>query len=281
MRVELGADLFPQVDEACRSLLDGSLGTLTDLQVEDLEAIHRSLAKLSTRLEGEPINWADHSESTHALRGPLNSIIGFSRLLLRGVDGPIADAQHQALETIYNGSRRMLVVFNLLLDASTLDQEGIRVTCETDGLQGLLDELTRVGQTLAESKGFAFEAETAAVPSGVRIYSDQSRLKQMLAGLLALIARYADQASLKLSAELIIEEQAVRIDVACTHCSFPQAAVQAYPQLLTDQADLTIPYDVHLRLGLARELLNQLGGQLDVLVDSGGLTRFVIVHPIV
>ncbi len=280
MRRDLNADVFPQVDEACRALLGLSLGPLDDLQLEDLQAIERSLEKMSRRLDGDRINWADHSESTHALRGPLNSTIGFSRLMLRGVDGPITDEQRQALETIYNSSRRMLVLFNLLLDTSTLALEGVRITCEETNLQALLNELVLVGQKLAESKDLAFEVRITDFPPDTRIYSDQTRLKQALIGLLALLVRYAGPASLSLSAELVSEGRQVQIDMACVHCAFPPSLVDAYPKLLTDEADLSVPYDVHLRLGLTRELLAQLGGRLDVSMTENSRVQFVILHPV-
>jgi signal transduction histidine kinase len=281
MRLDLKADMLPQVNDACQSLLSRSLGPLDELQLEDLQAIERSLEKLSRRLEGQPIDWADHSESTHALRGPLNSTIGFSRLLLRGVDGPITDDQRQALETIYNNSRRMLVLFNLLLDTSTLGLEGVRITCEEADLHTLLNELILAGQKLAESKDVAFEVKIADFAPDTKLYSDQSRFKQALIGLLALLVRYAEQASLSLSVEPATGEQQVRIDMACAQCAFPPSVVDAYPKLLTDEADLSVPYDVHLRLGLTRELLAQLGGRLEVSMGENSLTQFVILHPVI
>lgn len=99
MRSDLQADTLPQLHDACHSLVTGALGSLTEQQREDLESVERSVLKLSRRIEGEPINWSSHSEAAHALRGPLNSIIGFSRLMLKGIDGSFTDAQDKALQT--------------------------------------------------------------------------------------------------------------------------------------------------------------------------------------
>ena len=108
MKADLHTGEMSQIHDACQTLLRGDPGPLTELQTEDLESVDRSLAKLIERAEGEPIDWADYSEAAHALRGPLNATIGFSRLILKGIDGPITEAQKEPLETIYNGSRRML-----------------------------------------------------------------------------------------------------------------------------------------------------------------------------
>lgn len=281
MRSDLGADLSPQVNQACRSLLEGACGPLSPIQIEDMEAIQRSLAKLDARFEGEPIDWADHSVATHALRGPLNSVIGFSRLLIRGVDGPTTEEQNQALEIIYRGSRRMLLVFNLLLDALMLEQEDIIVSREVFPVQELLDELSKVGQALADKQGFVFLVETAQIPPDLHIHSDKARLKQTLAGLFALLGRYVEQSSITLSVWLDIEAQLIGVELLAADCQIPQAAIDDYPQLLTAMADFTIPYDVHLRLGLARELLIRLGGRLDLVAEVNSLVRLTAFHPTV
>src|SRR5690606_6455814 len=45
---------------------------------------------------------------SHELRTPLNSIIGFSRVILKGIDGPINEQQEQDLSAIYNSGQLLL-----------------------------------------------------------------------------------------------------------------------------------------------------------------------------
>ena len=45
---------------------------------------------------------------SHELRTPLNSIIGFSRVILKGIDGPTSDLQQQDLTAIYNSGQHLL-----------------------------------------------------------------------------------------------------------------------------------------------------------------------------
>ncbi|MGF2076169.1 sensor histidine kinase, partial [Enterococcus casseliflavus] len=53
---------------------------------------------------------------SHELRTPLNSIIGFSRVILKGIDGPVTDMQHQDLTAIYNSGQHLLGLINDILD---------------------------------------------------------------------------------------------------------------------------------------------------------------------
>ncbi len=55
------------------------------------------------------------------LRTPLNSIIGFSRLILKGIDGPINETQEQDLQAIYNSGQHLLSLINNVLDLSKIE----------------------------------------------------------------------------------------------------------------------------------------------------------------
>ena len=58
---------------------------------------------------------------SHELRTPLNSIIGFSRVILKGIDGPINDLQQQDLQAIHNSGQHLLELINDVLDVSAIE----------------------------------------------------------------------------------------------------------------------------------------------------------------
>ncbi|MCA9915998.1 MAG: hypothetical protein KC496_21735, partial [Anaerolineae bacterium] len=57
---------------------------------------------------------------SHELRTPLNSIIGFSRVMLRGMSGPLTDMQEQDLQTIFNSGNHLLSLINEILDKAKI-----------------------------------------------------------------------------------------------------------------------------------------------------------------
>jgi signal transduction histidine kinase len=261
MRAELRVDVIPQMDDACRALLSGTLGPLTENQREDLESVERSMVKLSRRVNGESINWADYSEAAHALRGPLNSTLGFSRLMLKGVDGPITSAQGEALETIYDASRRMLALFNLLLDALILKNQDMGFEIESVSATEVLDELISLGQTLARNRNFAFDADVNPSISAVKLQGNNKRLRRALSALLALSGKYMGDGVLTLRAWT--GEATLLIRLKSQGCRLPAELLSIPSTLLTDEADCSIPYDAHLRLGLAWHILNKMGARLE------------------
>ncbi len=53
----------------------------------------------------EFLSWASHD-----LKTPLNAIIGFTRVVMKGMDSPVNDVKTGNLTTVYNGGQHVLSV---------------------------------------------------------------------------------------------------------------------------------------------------------------------------
>ena len=58
-------------------------------------------------------------------RQPLNSIIGFSRVIIKGIDGPVTELQQQDLTAIYNSC--LLYTSDAADERSSVDLGGRRI----------------------------------------------------------------------------------------------------------------------------------------------------------
>ncbi len=67
---------------------------------------------------------------SHELRTPLNSIIGFSRVILKGIDGPVTDLQQQDLSAIYTSGQHLLNLINDILDLSKIEAGKMELSFE-------------------------------------------------------------------------------------------------------------------------------------------------------
>src|SRR5262249_55704975 len=82
--------------------------------VESFLAIER--AEEAQRLKSQFL-----ANMSHDLRSPLNSILGFSELLLRGIEGPITDGQRQQLDVVQEKGNHLLRLLTEILDTAKLE----------------------------------------------------------------------------------------------------------------------------------------------------------------
>ncbi|WP_410961982.1 sensor histidine kinase, partial [Salmonella sp. SAL4457] len=58
---------------------------------------------------------------SHEFRTPLNAILGYTRMLLQGVSGPLADEQSKDLSRVDSNASTLLSLINDILDISRIE----------------------------------------------------------------------------------------------------------------------------------------------------------------
>ena len=62
------------------------------------------------------------SREAHDLKSPFNRILGFTRMVLKGMDGPLTDLQREDLTTVYENSRQAMSFVSNLIDMARLSR---------------------------------------------------------------------------------------------------------------------------------------------------------------
>ena len=78
---------------------------------------------------------------SHHLRGPLNSILGFTELLLEGIEGPINEIQAEDLTAIQTSAKNLLQLINTVVDLSKLADDQLRITPEIVDLKAIFESI--------------------------------------------------------------------------------------------------------------------------------------------
>ena len=136
---------------------------------------------------------------SHELRTPLNSIIGFSRVILKGIDGPISDLQQQDLNAIYNSGQHLLGLINDVLDLSKIEAGKMELSFEdninlTDIIKGVLS--TTMG--LLKDKPVQLHQEVEPHLPLLRI--DAMKVRQVLINLLSNASKFTEEGSITVRA---------------------------------------------------------------------------------
>jgi signal transduction histidine kinase len=119
---------------------------------------------------------------SHELRTPLNSIIGYTKLMLDGLEGEINHEQKEDLRTVYNNSRHLLSLINDLLDLSKIEAGKFEIIKEEFPIEELVARVIPTLEKLASDKCLAL---TCSIAPGVdRLNADKNKTKQILFNLL-------------------------------------------------------------------------------------------------
>ncbi len=84
----------------------------------------------------------------HELRSPLNAISGFSRVILKGIDGPITEPQKQDLTTIYNAGQNLLAFINDILNVTQSDADKSAILPASFQVSALVGDIVTTVQPL-------------------------------------------------------------------------------------------------------------------------------------
>ncbi len=138
---------------------------------------------------------------SHELRTPLNSIIGFSRVILKGIDGPVTDNQEQDLSAIYNAGQHLLGLINDILDLSKIEAGKMELTFSEVNLPEIIRGVMSTAVGLVKDKPIELVIDLPDdLPS---IQADNIRLRQILLNLVSNATKFTEDGHIGISVRLI------------------------------------------------------------------------------
>ena len=146
---------------------------------------------------------------SHELRTPLNSIIGFSKVLLGGIDGEITETQQVDLTAIYNSGRHLLEIINSILELSKIEAGKMELHITTFDLVPIVKEVVTSGQSLVIGKRVKVESQFDGVIPVLE--ADVTKVRQIVLNLLSNAAKFTEEGYI--SVRVRAEENNVIISV--------------------------------------------------------------------
>jgi PAS domain S-box-containing protein len=131
---------------------------------------------------------------SHELRTPLNSIIGFSRVILKGIDGPVTDMQQQDLTAIYNSGQHLLGLINDILDLARIEAGKMELNFEEVHLTDMTTSVMSTAKGLVKEKSIQL---LQRIPQNMpTVRGDTMRVRQVLLNLISNASKFTDQGSI-------------------------------------------------------------------------------------
>jgi PAS domain S-box-containing protein len=137
---------------------------------------------------------------SHELRTPLNSIIGFSRVILKGIDGPVSEMQQQDLTAIYNSGQHLLGLINDILDLARIEAGKMELNFEEVQLSEMATSVMSTAKGLVKEKPIQLLQRIPANMPTVR--GDTMRVRQILLNLISNASKFTDTGSITVESQV-------------------------------------------------------------------------------
>lgn len=220
---------------------------------------------------------------SHELRTPLNSIIGFSRVMLKGIDGPLTEMQEQDLTTIYNSGQHLLGLINDILDQAKIAAGKMDLKLSHFDVKPLVEGVKSIGLGLIKDKPIQFQVEMAQTMP--KAYGDEFRTRQVLLNLVSNASKFTNQGTVMIRVYPAHSERDgkpyIRIDVTDSGIGIADNDIpllfEAFRQV--DSSLTRTAGGTGLGLPIARSLIEMQGGQMFVTSKVNVGSTFSITIP--
>jgi len=175
--------------------------TLEQRVIERTEALNVAL----TRAEAaDKIKSAFLATMSHEFRTPLNSIIGFTGIILQGLAGPLNPEQTKQLGMVRGSAKHLLELINDVLDISKIEAGQLEVHFAAFDVQASINRVMDLMQPFATKKQLVLSSETQLdALAEMPMQSDRRRVEQILMNLINNAIKFTELGFVKLHAEVI------------------------------------------------------------------------------
>jgi PAS domain S-box-containing protein len=219
---------------------------------------------------------------SHELRTPLNSIIGFSRVIIKGIDGPVTELQQQDLTAIYNSGQHLLGLINDILDFAKIEAGKMELAFDEVNISDVVNSVLSTMSGLIKDR--PIEMKRIIEPNLPTVRADAIRVRQVMINLVSNAAKFTDEGDIVVEVSLQPgpnrRDNEVRVSVTDTGPGISkqdqEKLFQAFSQV--DDSATRKTGGTGLGLSICQQLITMHGGKiwLDSEVGKGSTFYFTL-----
>ncbi len=292
--IGIAADITERIDHEKESLnYKSNLEELVSLRTEELKDSKDALLNLledlnfqSAELEKEKVKAqsADLMKSaflatmSHELRTPMNSIIGFTGILLKEYAGPLTKEQRKQLSMVKNSSQHLLGLINDILDISKIEAGKLKVSMYPFNYVKTIEKTIDFLVPQAEKKGLQLCSEI--VENAIILDSDERRVEQVLLNLLSNAIKFSNKGTIQVKVAIV--DNAVVTQVIDQGIGIGKKDInKLFVPFIQLEGGISRSHEgTGLGLAISKSLIEKLGGTIRVQSKKGIGSNFTFTLPI-
>jgi signal transduction histidine kinase len=234
----------------------------TSTQLETLRLTEELQRRAAELLELDRLKSSFLANMSHELRTPLNSILGFSDVLLDGLDGPLTKNMDSDLHLIQKNGQHLLHLINDVLDMAKIEAGRMNLDPEQFVVTEVVEEVVSITSPLASEKNLSLFLESES-EMDVSIIADRTRLRQIMINLVNNAIKFTQTGKVAIRVSRLKKDK-VKIQVKDTGIGIPpdklEVIFQEFAQV--DSSPTRKAGGTGLGLPISRRLVEMHGGSL-------------------
>ncbi|MBD2094016.1 HAMP domain-containing histidine kinase [Trichocoleus sp. FACHB-591] len=223
------------------------------------------------------------SQLAHELKNPLNSIIGYSELMLRAsrkVPETRDTTPHvEHIETVVRNGRQLLRLINDALEISRYEAGKMELHPEPTEVRSVIKDVVEMLRPLADTKALELVVDCDRAPATV--YTDSLRLQQIVTNLLSNAIRYTKSGTIRLSCETLGDRQwLLAVKDTGIGITPEEQSLVFDPFYRAENNEVHVPDSTGLGLAIVSQLVNLMQGKIELKSQLGVGSSFTVTLPL-
>ncbi|MBP0004740.1 MAG: response regulator [Cyanobacteria bacterium SBC] len=216
---------------------------------------------------------------SHELRSPLNSIIGFSQVMIRDNEIPIRSKEN--LKIIQNSGEHLLDLINKILNMSKIESGRISFNEVCFDLYRAIDNIKNLFRLKAEAQKIKIQFSISPKTSRF-ICTDEGKLKQILINLIGNAIKFTNEGSVSISVSSqsiskidLDRDLLVEFKISDTGVGIAASELdKIFEPFFQGKAGLSHQEGTGLGLSISQKFIQLMGGNISVKSQLGKGTTF-------
>ena len=248
---------------------------IEDERFELQQDIIKHEQKMKHMEESEKARSMFFSTVSHDIRTPLNAIIGYSELLLDGIDDRYE--RSKALSAISTSGHTLLELINDVLDLSKLESGKMVIKKEPTDVRELISSVVQSFEVTIRHRNIALKEDYVDLPM---LEIDPQRVRQILFNLIGNAAKFTEEGEIRVKASFrndIGDDKGVfTLSVSDTGCGIAEEDKEKVMNPFVQVGSQAKIKGTGLGLPICKQLAASMGGQLSFVSELGKGSTFTL-----
>ncbi len=215
---------------------------------------------------------------SHELRTPMNSIIGFTGILLKEFAGPLNEEQKKQITMVKTSGEHLLKLINDVLDISKIEAGKLKVSKYPFNYVSILENTIEFLRPQVIKKDLKIKLECAE--TRIILNSDERRLEQVLLNLIANAIKFSEQGTIEVKVAVddkFLITQVIDQGIGISN----EEQNKLFTPFIQLENGLTRRHEgTGLGLAICKNIIEKLGGTIQVKSKKGEGSNFTFIIPI-